>query len=414
MAKILWYGDSPTVDTGFGIVSKAIINELRKYGHEIAVLGINHYGDPYDPKLFPYKIYPCTPGSHRQLYGLDKIWPIVEFEQPDILFFLNDPWMIEDVIKEQPKFYPYMKMMSYYPTDAGPMKHSWVEMLSKTMAAQICYSKFAERVVIESNENVRPKNLYQIYHGVDTEVFQPINQQLARSALGIDPNLFIIGMVARNQFRKRFDILIKAFAEFSKDKPEARLYLHTAEKDVGFDIRDLGNQFGVAEKIFMTENVTPARGVTREELNYIYNVFDVNCLISMGDGFGLPVAESMAVACPQIVSDHSCLKELVDGHGGLTVKTAAWISHVSGLNTWGGVSDVDDLVKKLNLLYSNPDLRIKMGEDAYNFITQPQFQWEYAGKEFNKIIRKVLHILPKKGEDMIGVQRLFTNIPETA
>lgn len=393
MAKILWCGDSPTVDTGFGIVSNNIIRELRSYGHEVIVLGINTYGDPYDPIKFPYKIYPCQPGGTAEMYGFNKLWPIVEFEQPDVLFFLNDPWMIQDYLKRQPKEYPYMKKIAYFPTDAGPIKAEWVDML-KEFDAMVCYSKYAENVVIDSNKGIRPKNMYQVYHGVDTDSFKPLNQSLVRQQLSLDPSWFIVGMVARNQFRKRFDLLAKAFAEFSVGKPETRLYLHTSLHDVGFDILDLCQQVGMTgDKLILTPGVTAAKGVTTEELNLIYNSFDINALISLGDGFGLPVAETMAVGCPQLVSDHSCLKELVDGHGGLTVKNAAWILHTSGINTWGGVSDVDDIVDKLNLLYNNKELRLKLSEDAYNFITQEHFTWEYAGKQFNDIIKKTLHIL---------------------
>lgn len=392
MAKILWCGDSPTVDTGFGIVSKNIINELIKHGHEIVVLGINTYGDPYDPEEFPYKIYPCTPGSTEQLYGLNKLWPIVEFEKPDILFFLNDPWMIQDYLKKKDKDYPYLKMIAYFPTDAGPIKPGWINML-KEFDAQICYSKFAEGVITDSNKGVRPKNLYQVYHGVDTETFKPINQTMARAALEIDTDDFVVGMVARNQYRKRFDLLVAGFAEFARDKPNAKLYMHTSIHDVGFDIIDLVRQFDVSDRILLTKNVTPAKGVPADELNLIYNSFDVNALISMGDGFGLPVAESMAVGCAQLVSDHSCLKELVDGHGGLTVKNAARSMHTSGINTWGWISDVEDITARLNLLYSSVELRRKLGEDGYTFITQEQFSWQYAGEQMDSIIKKVLHIL---------------------
>jgi glycosyltransferase involved in cell wall biosynthesis len=392
MAKILWVGDSPTVDTGFGIVTNNILKELKKYGHEIVVLGINTFGDPYDQRLYPYKIYPCQPGGTEQLYGLSKLWPIVEFEQPDLLFFLNDPWLIEDYLKRKPKNYPYMKTMAYFPTDAGPIKPQWVEMLSE-FDAQVCYSKYAERTIIESNGGKRPKNLYQVYHGVETDIFKPLNQALARTQLELNPKDFIVGMVARNQFRKRFDLLAQGFAEFAKDKEDAKLYLHTSLHDVGFDIVDLAHQLDIADKLILTSDVTAAKGVSKEELNIIYNSFDVNALISLGDGFGLPVAESMAVGCPQIVSDHSCLKELVEGHGGFTVKNAAWILHTSGINTWGGVSDITDIAAKLQLLYNSVDLRVKLSEDAYKFINQPQFTWEYAGERFNEIIRSLFHIL---------------------
>jgi glycosyltransferase involved in cell wall biosynthesis len=203
-------------------------------------------------------------------------------------------------------------------------------------------------------------------------------------------------MVARNQFRKRFDILVSAFAKFAADKPNAKLYLHTALKDIGFDIKDLVEQFGIGDKLILTEDLTAAQGVPESMLNMIYNSFDVNVLLSLGDGFGLPVAESMATGCPQLVSDHSCLRELVNGHGGLTVKTAAWIMHTQGLNTWGGVPDENDVVDKLNLLYHNKDLRVKLAEDGYKFITQDKFDWDYIVDRFEEIINETMHILPRK------------------
>jgi glycosyltransferase involved in cell wall biosynthesis len=394
--KILFVGDSPTVNTGFGIVSRNLLNRLYNKGHEIHVLGINHHGEPYDQRKFPYPIHPCEPGGGMdKLFGLNRLWQIVPHVQPDLLFYFNDPWIIEKYEQHRPATIsaPYLKRIAYFPIDAGPLKPSTAEFLSE-LDAQICYSKFAERIVIEANKGVRPDNLHQIYHGVDSDIFYPINQQKARQQLGIPLDAWVVGMVARNQYRKRFDILISAFAKFAKDKPDAKLYLHTAVDDVGFDLVDLiKNQFDLEGKLILTEGVTPAKGVPDEMLNLIYNSFDVNALISLGDGFGLPVAESMAVGCPQIVSDHSCLKELVDGHGGLTVKNAGWLLHTAGINTWGGLTDEDDLVRSLEWAYNHKELMRKRGEDGYNFIKQPQFNWDNIADEFDSLIKGLFHII---------------------
>jgi len=396
MARIFFIGDSPTVSTGFGQVSKHLLKRLVKLGHEVHVLGINFHGDPYDREEFPYDIWPCDKGSMDLVYGYAKMWYLTQKIRPDVIFFLNDPWVIEKYFEFRPHDFPdtYIKYLAYYPIDAGPLKEGWAQMLTDRFDAQVCYSHFAENVIIEANGGVRPDNLYQIYHGVDTDDFFPVPQTVARAALGLPQDAFIVGMVARNQYRKRFDILAKAFDEFSKDKPDAKLYLHTSLHDVGFDIVDISTQFNFKGKLILTEGLELPEGVPTRALNMIYNSFDVNALISLGDGFGLPVAESMAVGCPQIVSDHSCLRELVDGHGGLTVKNAAWILNVSGINTWGGVSDVDDLVKKLNLLYTNKDLRLKLAEDAYNYILQDKFNWDTIAKQFDEIIGTMLHLLP--------------------
>lgn len=400
MARIFFVGDSPTVSTGFGVVSLNLLDGLHKLGHEIHVLGINWFGDPYDREKIPYEIWPCDKGPIEVLYGYAKMWHIADRIKPDIIFFLNDPWVIEKYLEYRPENFndTYIKYLAYYPIDSGPLKPHWAKMLSERFDAQVCYSHFAESVITEANEGEIPENLHQIYHGVDTKTFFPINQQLARKTLGLPLDSFIVGMVARNQYRKRFDILVKSFAEFAKDKPEAKLYLHTALHDVGFDIMELSRQFDLGDRLILTEGLDLPEGVPLKALNLIYNTFDINTLISLGDGFGLPVAESMATGCPQLVSDHSCLRELVDGHGGLTIKNSEWLMNVSGISTWGGLSSPEDLTTKLNLLYKNKDLRLKLAEDAYNFITQDKFNWTTIASQFDEIITKVMHLLPVSGE----------------
>lgn len=380
-------------------------------GHEITVLGINHHGEPYDQTEFPYMIYPAGFTQEQEhVFGLHKLWAIQDKLHADVMFFLNDPWVIDmymnalkDMTNGGHPGFPYTKMVGYFPTDAGPLKKKWADTLNK-LDAQVCYSKYAEQVITSSNGGKRPKNLHQIYHGVDTKVYQPMSQQQVRQQLGLKPTDFIVGMVARNQIRKRFDILMKAFADFSKDKEDVKLYLHTAVKDIGFDIADLSEQFGLGKNLILTDNIEPGHGVPEEFLNVIYNSFSVNCLISLGDGFGLPVAESMATGCPQLVSGHSCLRELVEGHGGLTVKTAAWILTDKGINTWGGVSDVADLTAKLQLLYEQPQLRMHLAQQGYEYIKQDKFNWDFVAKQFDSIFKNLFHIMVK--EERNGVTTL--------
>ena len=42
--RVLYWGDSPTVSTGFGVVSKNLLSRFVKNGYEVIVLGINHMG----------------------------------------------------------------------------------------------------------------------------------------------------------------------------------------------------------------------------------------------------------------------------------------------------------------------------------------------------------------------------------
>jgi len=50
---------------------------------------------------------------------------------------------------------------------------------------------------------------------------------------------FIVFNGNRNQFRKRIDITISAFAKFAVGRPDTKLYLHMGMKDMGWDVMPL-------------------------------------------------------------------------------------------------------------------------------------------------------------------------------
>src|SRR6185295_9340107 len=128
--RILYWGDTPTITTGFGTVAKNILKRLHKKGHEIVILGINHYGLPYNQKEYPYQIFPCEPGGPEQVFGLHKFWNLYESVQPDVIFLLNDPWLIDSLMKAKPeKILPHTKIIAYFPIDSKPLKPEWAKTL---------------------------------------------------------------------------------------------------------------------------------------------------------------------------------------------------------------------------------------------------------------------------------------------
>ena len=59
--KLLWMSDSPTLVSGFGTVTRDILDRLPADRFEIAVVGWAHSGWPYDRTRYPYPIYPSDP-----------------------------------------------------------------------------------------------------------------------------------------------------------------------------------------------------------------------------------------------------------------------------------------------------------------------------------------------------------------
>ena len=100
--KILVYGDSSAVSTGFGKVIKGIFKPLAETGkYEITIFGINDRGGWKDPVEHPYKIYPTAGAGSQDIYGFTRLLSILrgrdwEIRPPwDIVFTLNDPFIFE-------------------------------------------------------------------------------------------------------------------------------------------------------------------------------------------------------------------------------------------------------------------------------------------------------------------------------
>jgi len=211
------------------------------------------------------------------------------------------------------------KFVGYAPMDS----YNWIGCLNETANswdAVISYTEFGAHEFIAGGIN---KPIAVIPHGVTPGQFYPMDRKEARQRLGIDPDKFVVFNGNRNQFRKRHDLTIKAFAKFAKDKPDAQLYLHCGMKDQGWDIlplfsREMNKQgLDPNGRIILTTTSASPPSVSVEELNVIYNAADVGVNTCKGEGFGLVNFEQAACRVAQVVPNHTSCKELFEGYGRL-------------------------------------------------------------------------------------------------
>ena len=75
--KLLFYGDAPTVATGFGTVTRNILTGLHATGkYDIQVLGVNYWGNPH---TYPFPIWPIGIGS-KDPYGRQRAFDMMAKE----------------------------------------------------------------------------------------------------------------------------------------------------------------------------------------------------------------------------------------------------------------------------------------------------------------------------------------------
>jgi len=383
LLKILWIGDA-VAHTGFATVTHAILDYICKFA-EVHVLGINYQGDPHDYK---YPIYPAMIGG--DVYGINRLPELLARIQPDIVCVLNDPWIVKeyvDIIKSTPA-----KAVCYVPVDSPNMRSEFAEALNK-FDTVIGYTQFA---IDELRKSGMTANSVIIPHGVDRKLFSPVNKVEARSKLGMNPDWFVVGCTNRNQPRKRLDLAVKYFAEFAKDKSDnVKFYYHGGLKDQGWDIIQLAKYYGIGDDrlIITSPNITAGKGIPREMMKFMYSSHDVHISTTLGEGFGLTQAESMACGVPQIVPQWSALDEWCRFDDGspsvLYVPCTTTLVNTGGINTIGGVADESIFVKSLNYLYENEQARADFSSAALTLINQPKFDWDNVSKEFLRVFKSL-------------------------
>ena len=263
----------------------------------------------------------------------------------------------------------------YFAIDGYPIPPEWLNWLGFA-DIPVVFSRWAQRLVAESI-GTEPA---LIYHGVDTNLFAPADKSGAKTALGIQPDAFVVGCVAVNQQRKNLPALLKAFAHFAREKPNAVLYLHT--KPVGtWDLPALSRQYGIANKITITQIPSGEPGLSDSAMANLYNAFDIFCLPTMAEGFGLPVLEAQACGVPALVTDCSACSELVANPVQL-LSVRATLAMSRGLEQ--AVVDHLELASKLDYFYHRPqDLPLR-GMQCRRFAER--FDWSVILPQFLRLI----------------------------
>ena len=387
--KLLWCGDIVAM-TGFARVTENVLSRIRdKY--EILVLGNNWWGDPCEQQQH-YKMFPSSNRFQQAPFGEERLREIVEGEKPDLVFTINDMWIINEQYRriqdlhQQKKF----KFVGYAPMDS----YNWIGCLGDTANdwdQVICYTEFGAYEFIKGG--IR-KPIAVVPHGVTPGQFHPMDKKKCRKELGLKEDSFIVFNGNRNQFRKRIDITIRAFAEFAIGKPDAQLYLHMGLKDQGWDVMDLFGRemtrvgLDPNNRIIMTAPTQHPPNVSVEVLNTIYNAVDVGVNTCKGEGWGLVNFEHAACRVAQVVPDHTSCKEIFDGFGKLIPN-----EHIDVDLNFGrelpcpspqGLTDI------LNELYEDREELDRVAEACYQRATEEKFDWDTVAKQFDELFQGCL------------------------
>lgn len=358
---ILWHSNAPWVGSGYG-TQTALFGPLisRDLGHPLAFSAFHGlrgrrigWVDPLTN--LPFTVYPGSRdnhgndviGAHFKHYSQGrKGWVIL----------LSDVWVIRAEIAKN------IPMLAWCPVDHDPVTPMTVDWFKDSEAFPIAMSRFGEEQLTAAGI---PQVQY-VPHGFDPAIFNPCDRKLARKALALPQDTFMVGMVAANlgvPSRKSFAQALAAFAIFHKKHPDSTLYLHSILEDQrGENIPMLVNSLGV--RPYCADPYALTLGLGHQAVSAVHNALDVLLNPATGEGFGVPLCEAQACGTPCITTDFSAMPEVAPVEAGNW--TVGGQKCWTGFNSWQMTPSIEEIVDRLEQAYSEPEAdRVKRRESVY-------------------------------------------------
>ena len=323
--KILLICDDIRVHSGIATVAKEIVIHTAHHFNWVNIAGaINHpdKGKKLDLSDATNKESGLSDSSVL-LYGVDgygtsqDIQNILSQERPDAMMLITDPryfqhiFNMEDAIRKKIPIF-YLNIWDDYP--APRYNQSYYESCDLLMG--ISKQTFNINKLVLEDVDTSKKVFKYVPHGLNHEHYFPIAKD-HESYNGLleyrNSNLFknkdvnfVVFFNSRNIRRKQIPDTMLAFRGFLDSLPydealKCRFILHTEiSSDHGTDLSKVSEYiFGEKYESCIVFSVSK---LDRTHLNYLYNIADVQILLSSNEGWGLTLTEAMLAGTPIIAN----------------------------------------------------------------------------------------------------------------
>lgn len=376
--KILLSSNAPHVNSGYGVQCKGLLAGLRQLGYEVALapnFGLQG-GLIQADGLDVYPLYRDNLAQdvlprHAKRFGADlvitlyDVWPY----SIDFANSLKTPWC------------------AWFPQDSYPPAPIVLERL-RTADYPVAISRFGQQSVMEQGIACD-----YIPHGVDVNVFKPLDKAECRKQFEIPAEKFVVLMVAANQSfpsRKAFPEALAAFAEFHRAHPNSVLHLHTTPMPKGkmlegIELWSLIQALGITDAVIFTDEYTMCLGVPDTEMAKIYNSADVLLNPSMGEGFGVPIIEAQACGIPVVTTAFSSMPELtING-----IATEGYQQSWTLLNTWQVTPSISAIAEALEAIHSRADDESVQQAKIGRSVIADRYAWPVIWEHWHKFLGEI-------------------------
>ena len=240
---------------------------------------------------------------------------VIKKEKPDALMLITDPryftWLFNmeaEIRKDIP--IGYLNIWDDYP---APMyNRAYYESCDLLMGISKQTVNVNKLVLGDKGEN---KIFKYIPHGLDSTNYRPISKTDSeyKPMMDFRNNLFkgedvdfCLFFNSRNIRRKQIPDAMMAFKVFLDSLPKekadkCRFLLHTElVSDAGTDLEAVREL--LFEEKYPKSVIFSTNKLQQEQLNYLYNIADVQILLTSNEGWGLTITEAMLAGTPIIAN----------------------------------------------------------------------------------------------------------------
>lgn len=173
----------------------------------------------------------------------------------------------------------------------------------------ICISD-AEKHSALDKKICREDKLQVIFNGVDIDAYENgVHGAVKRKDLNIPEDAFVVGMVGRMSPQKAPDVFVKMAKKVKDAVPNAH-FIIVGNGNQEAEIRKYAEDNGFSDSLHIT-------GWVDNPMSYV-ELFDVACLLSRWEGFGLALPEYMMAGKPIVASRVDAIPNIIrDGENGL-------------------------------------------------------------------------------------------------
>lgn len=409
--KFMLVGTHAHQTTGYSKVTYHLIQELAKNPQ----IEIYHFGFQKFMKAPPdYRVYPKGVDVHDTVqaeqaktakqemgFGFSQLPDYVRKVKPDMIMIYNDAGVICQFLDSlannlQPSERTY-KMYIYLDQVYTIQRPDFLARMDKDAEGYFVFTQYWKSIL--EKQGIK-KPIHIMRHGFNPEQFKPMDRLAMRRKHNIPENLFVFLNLNRNTPRKRYDLVVTAFAKLvarNPTKPLALLCICDGGESGGFliqeiFIRELEN-LGVplqfhAHKLMISKS---ALTHTDELINELYALSDVGITAADGEGFGLCQFEAMGVGIPQVVPYIGGFRDFCKNNvNSLTVKPKNKYYLPLASSSVGGcieVIDPDELCQAAEKYIMDSDMRAEHGAAARKTVLE--YKWANEVKPLVDVILSI-------------------------